>query len=361
MSTVSSIVQRVGRAGAILAGICLLLLPASASGQTFSSGPGLGIPVPDGGYNGTLGSMASDTITVPAGAGQVTEATVEIAIDHTWLGDLVIKLESPAGTIVTLMHYPGLSGVADGGPACCGTTTNLSVAFPILFSDSAPSGVEAEDMGLGGDPGIGSPDNYIPDAGDLGTSQGGPLTERFVALVGEDSAGNWTLYVGDGIGIDSGTLDAWTLTLGPDADGDGIGDAADNCPDDVNVGQEDDDADGVGDVCDNCPDDANAAQDDGDGDGVGDVCDNCPDDANAAQDDGDGDGVGDVCDNCPDDANPGQEDDDGDGVGDVCQPPPAGQEPPACCGAAGPLTPLGLMAGMLVLGRTSGGTRRRRN
>ena len=105
----------------------------------------------------------------------------------------------------------------------------------------------------------------------------------------------------------------------------------------------DTDEDGIVDPEDNCPNVANADQDDGDGDGVGDVCDNCPDDTNTDQADADSDGVGDACDNCPDIANADQADADGDGVGDVCE--------PACCGAAGPATPLGLAIGMLLLAR----------
>jgi hypothetical protein len=56
-----------------------------------------------------------------------------------------------------------------------------------------------------------------------------------------------------------------------------------------------------------------------DGDGAGDACDNCLDTPNAEQTDSDGDGVGDVCDNCPDLPNADQADADGNGVGDVCE------------------------------------------
>ena len=38
----------------------------------------------------------------------------------------------------------------------------------------------------------------------------------------------------------------------PDADGDGLCNAADNCPNDANPGQQDDDGDGVGNACDPC-------------------------------------------------------------------------------------------------------------
>ncbi|RME54689.1 MAG: hypothetical protein D6795_03925 [Deltaproteobacteria bacterium] len=78
-----------------------------------------------------------------------------------------------------------------------------------------------------------------------------------------------------------------------DADGDGVEDSCDNCPDVVNPDQADTDGDGVGNVCDPCPQDPD---NDADSDGVcGDV-DNCPDDANPDQTDADGDGVGAACD-----------------------------------------------------------------
>jgi hypothetical protein len=57
---------------------------------------------------------------------------------------------------------------------------------------------------------------------------------------------------------------------------------------------------------------------DADGDGVQDSLDNCPNTPNPTQSDLDGDGRGDACDNCPTQANPGQQDSDNDGIGDAC-------------------------------------------
>jgi len=137
--------------------------------------------------------------------------------------------------------------------------------------------------------------------------------------------------------------------------------------------RQDEDGDGVIDGSDVCPGfDDNA---DGDSDGVPDGCDDCPDtpgcavvDADGCTSDSDADGVVDGCDDCADtpncatniDANGCAIDSDGDGSPDGC--PPAEQEPQGCCGATGPVAPLGLAIGMLLLSRFTGyrTTRRRR-
>jgi hypothetical protein len=152
------------------------------------------------------------------------------------------------------------------------------------------------------------------------------------------------------------------VTIGPDADADGVNDAFDNCPTAENAIQADGDGDGMGDACDNCPAAANPGQADADGDGVGNGCDNCPNSTNANQADADGDGLGDTCDGCPGDAlktapgdcgcgNPDTDTDgdgvadcndqcpdaddmldaDGDGTPDCLEPPPAPQPTGGCC------------------------------
>jgi len=129
-----------------------------------------------------------------------------------------------------------------------------------------------------------------------------------------------------------------------DADGDGVINMKDNCPDKANPGQADMDNDLLGDVCDddmdgdevlnaddNCDDVANADQADADTDGVGDLCEETD------TLDSDGDGVADSSDNCPNTANVDQADEDSDGTGDACDTdaPPADLTPPAAAGGEG--------------------------
>ncbi|MGZ8843010.1 MAG: thrombospondin type 3 repeat-containing protein [Pyrinomonadaceae bacterium] len=107
----------------------------------------------------------------------------------------------------------------------------------------------------------------------------------------------------------------------PDADGDGVPDATDNCPSAANPDQlntdadaqgnacdSDDDNDGVLDTTDNCPLTPNVSQEDADHDGLGNACDT----------DDDNDGVLDTTDNCPLTPNPNQADADHDGIGNAC-------------------------------------------
>lgn len=143
--------------------------------------------------------------------------------------------------------------------------------------------------------------------------------------------------------------------IGSDPDGDGILDAADNCPLTSNPDQADSDGDGIGNACDGDVDgdgipNACDATEDGDGDGVFDEIDNCPGTPNAGQLDTDGDGFGDVCDGCPNDTAktaPGpcgcgatENDSDGDGTPDCHDgcPNDIAKLAPGACGCGTPDT-----------------------
>jgi C1A family cysteine protease len=213
---------------------------------------------------------------------------------------------------------------------------------------------------------------------------------------------------GDGAGDACDNCPSVKSTNTNDSDGDGLGDACDNCPnapntksggtcigefdkskkglpclkdadcgkDECDNSQYDWDGDGVGEACDNCPDKPNGpkrgtcmtgeiigktcnasidcgndgycikSQMESDGtwisppgktpqdkpkpkfspdpDGFGDACDNCPNINNPYQNDTDGDKVGDLCDNCPTVRNPSQTDSNNNKIGDACDPCPLG-------------------------------------
>ncbi len=131
------------------------------------------------------------------------------------------------------------------------------------------------------------------------------------ATLGKETFWGWGFTVGASLFLGGGA---------PDADGDGVTDADDRCPntpmgatvDAMGCGV-DSDRDGVADHSDRCPDtpmgarvDGNGCPTDGDDDGVFDGLDRCPNtvsgalvDANGCATDGDRDGVPDGIDRCP--------------------------------------------------------------
>ncbi len=178
--------------------------------------------------------------------GGVTALRVAVNITHTYRGDLVVKLTSPTGTVVTLANQTG------------GSTDNIVATYPDTATPDGP----------------------------------GALAD----FVGGASAGNWTLNVQDNAGADTGTLNSWTLYLTgqsfecnsaptcADGDGDGYGNPGSalctfpqtDCNDGnaaVNPGAAENCSNGIDDDCDGATDGADpscvSACVDNDSDGYG--------------------------------------------------------------------------------------------
>jgi hypothetical protein len=142
-------------------------------------------------------------------AGTVAGASVLLGLDHTYIGDLTIKLYSPANKILTLMSVPGYEEEFDDGFDGSLESSNLSKASPVLFRD--PGAKDAELMGdsLPTNGVICKDDgacDYFPNPG------AGPGL-KFSDFTGIVAKGTWKFCAGDRALNDFGTLDAVTLTL----------------------------------------------------------------------------------------------------------------------------------------------------
>lgn len=150
----------------------------------FTANPEVAIP-----DDGTM----SDTIAV-TGPEKLISLIVELDIDHTYVGDLIITVtHDDTQTTATLLSLPD----DDLG----GNSTNLNgiysfadgaAAFPTFIGDDAvvPSGL------------------YAPYS---------PLS----VFAGELVDGDWTITISDNVGDDTGTLHSWTLRFAiPCDDGD---------------------------------------------------------------------------------------------------------------------------------------------
>ncbi|PQB05324.1 hypothetical protein BST85_10830 [Aureitalea marina] len=148
-----------------------------------SAAPGAAIPDNDP-------AGLSNVITIGADE-TIVDLDVQLNVTHTWVGDLIVTLESPAGTTITLMDRPGF---VDSGFGCSADDVDA------IFDDEASNPVEDEC----GVPGIGG--MVIPQ-------------EALTAFDGESTLGDWTLTISDNAGGDTGTLDSWTLLYSYDVPG----------------------------------------------------------------------------------------------------------------------------------------------
>lgn len=162
--------------------------------------------------NASIPDNSTSGITIPidiaAGPGQIIDSlSVSLDITHPWVGDLVITLESPGGTQLTLLDRPGIPSTGFPGPFGCGGRD-----MNATFTDGATT--PAEDVcSFAAQPVIVG--NVLP-------------SEAFTAMIGEPAAGTWLLRVSDHSPYDSGVLGQVCLTAStvpgcpPDLTGDGV-------------------------------------------------------------------------------------------------------------------------------------------
>ncbi|MFO0756521.1 MAG: proprotein convertase P-domain-containing protein [Byssovorax sp.] len=178
---------------------------------TYASAAGLAQAIPDDGYNGMQSSMACVNVNVVASGDSVVDYVCPtIGMAHTWIGDLVIKLISPMGTVVTLMSRPGVIEAVDDGSAIGGDSSNLLATFPIAWKDGAA--VSAENMGntIASSGVVCRDDNACVFDPNAGIASPGKLA----AFIGQAGPGTWKLCVGDGGAGDTGSIDQVKLVIG---------------------------------------------------------------------------------------------------------------------------------------------------
>lgn len=169
------------------------------------------LAIPDGGYDGSLGSMACVDVNVPVN-GLIKSVTATVALEHTWVADIVVKLVHPSGNkLVTLVSRPTFPEVADNGDGCCGQGPDISASFPLTFKDGAVNDAEAMGQMLMGSQVVCKDDNINPCEWkpNPGKGPGVALSDFFSTA----SGGTWKLCVGDASTSDKGTIQGVSLTF----------------------------------------------------------------------------------------------------------------------------------------------------
>lgn len=170
--------------------------PSPACDDTLSFSA-INLAIPD---SSTLGVTNAQTVTGVPGTtlGQdVQLRKVCFKINHTWVGDLVVKLIAPNGTMITLIDRPGYPSSPSG---CSGENIDMCII--------QGTGNEAENIC-----------NTLPAiTGDYTAFNGTDLNA--INTAGGSPNGSWQLFVSDNASGDTGTLVDWQLIFntGPDAD-----------------------------------------------------------------------------------------------------------------------------------------------
>lgn len=152
-------------------GSCVIDLAAESS---------TAIPIPDDGCS--TSTFATDTYVFPT-SGTITDVDLDVAITHTWRGDLRIELISPVGTTMELLAS-GYGGGED----------NLEVTF----DDEAAGPLSSVGHTVDG-----TIDEVVFSAG----------ADDLSDVDGEDPSGTWTIRICDDAGFDVGQLESWSLDI----------------------------------------------------------------------------------------------------------------------------------------------------
>jgi subtilisin-like proprotein convertase family protein len=139
------------------------------------------LAIADGSGSATPGATASINIVVPSSPGTtVTDLDFQVRINHTYVGDLIVTLTSPAGTTITLIDRPGVPATTFG---CSFNNLDLTL------DDAAGTSVETQC------------NTSTPAIN--GTHQ---PTGSLAAFNGQLVSGTWVLSVTDNAGQDTGTI-----------------------------------------------------------------------------------------------------------------------------------------------------------
>jgi len=149
-------------------------------------------------------SGLASILGVTDGGQTVTAVQVVLTTHNGWNGDLYAYLEHD-GVISVLLNRPGSTAANPSGSASSGMTLTLADSAPldIHTAISATAGALAT--------GTYQPDGRAADPGLVTDSS--PRSLYLSGFTGQNTAGNWTLFVADLADGGVATLDSWSLSL----------------------------------------------------------------------------------------------------------------------------------------------------
>ena len=190
---------------------------------------------------------------VPPGVftGDIADIRVTLhGLSHDFAGDLICELVGPDGTRGSVFARIGKTTSTGTGD-----NSNFSASSTYAFGDPFSASVWSAATAASGTDAVIAGGEFYTSAANSGARSN--IAPKFA---GRPTAGQWTVRIAD-IGSGSATAGAvgsiaLRMLKRLDRDLDGVADEVDNCLDVPNAPQADSDGDGHGDACDDCPSDA---------------------------------------------------------------------------------------------------------
>ena len=153
---------------------------------------GVNIVVPVSG----VGNISDLNFSFDGTAGSADPASTTVGFNHSWVGDIIVKLTSPGGTTVTIFDRPGV-------PTSTVGCNNNNLFQLTLNDDGGLPAVETQ-----GNPAAGSCNTALAfPTGNF--SPNNPLS----GFDGQNADGNWTINVSDNAVGDTGSVRAFSMTF----------------------------------------------------------------------------------------------------------------------------------------------------
>ncbi|RQO30764.1 hypothetical protein DBR32_08535 [Taibaiella sp. KBW10] len=169
--------------------------------------------LPDGSGVSYMTSITADCFGPADVITQASDlARVYVNMEHSYLGDLEMKIICPNGQSSVLKEYPNGGGTFLGGPNDPGPGDNIpGIGWTYEFRQSAAWGTMLQQNGVAGflvpSPGL-TPGSSLP--------QGAykPF-QNFSSLIGCPLNGSWSLQITDNLASDNGFIFFWGLEFAP--------------------------------------------------------------------------------------------------------------------------------------------------
>lgn len=186
-----------------------LFVSAVMQAQTYTNATATPIPDATGCGATAVRTEAPSIINVPLTATitDPTNITINLDLTHTWVGDVIVRLENPAGASCALIKRMGAATDAAAGDSSdfgAGNVLSFNSANTTLIDVVTPGATVAIPAG-----------NYAPTGGSSATLAPTSLSLCNLATFFNGVAinGVWTIHVSDNCAEDTGSLNTWSFVF----------------------------------------------------------------------------------------------------------------------------------------------------